>query len=66
MYIKKKKIYTDLVKPLKALCDYQFEFGALPHQSKEWLIFNNLYKKPISKKNLNKLTKDSKFLNQNK
>lgn len=61
---KNPQIYDDLVKPLRALCNYQFEHGAQPHQSKEWLIFNNLYKKPISKKNLNKLTKNSKFLKQ--
>jgi hypothetical protein len=55
-----------LVKPLKALCDYQFEHGAKPHQSKEYLIFNGLYNKPMSKKMFNKLTKNSKFLSENK
>ena len=50
------------MKPLKALCDYQFEHGACTHQSKEYLIFNGKYKKPISKKNFNKLTKNSKFI----
>jgi len=56
------QIYNDLVKPLKALCDFQFQHGAQPHQSKEYLIMNGLYKKAISKKNLIKLTKDSKFM----
>ena len=53
-----------MVKPLKALCDYQFEHGARPHQSKEYLIFNGLYKKPLSKKSLNYLTKNSKFFQE--
>ncbi|RNA05560.1 DTW domain-containing 2 [Brachionus plicatilis] len=58
----KPKIYEDLVRPLKALCEYQFEYGAQPHQSKEFLIFNGLYNKPLSKKYRNYLTKNSKFL----
>jgi hypothetical protein len=56
------KIYEDLVRALKALCDHQFAHGAEPHQSKEFLLFNGLYKKPLSKKMYNKLTKNSKFL----
>ncbi len=55
-----------MVKPLKALCDYQFEHGAQPHQSKEYLLFNGLYNKPLSKKMFNKITKNSKFLDENK
>ena len=61
---KRPEIYTDLVKPLKALCDYQFEFGAVAHQSKEWLLVNNKYTKPISRRNLNKLTRDTKVLKE--
>lgn len=53
-----------MVLPLKALCDFQMEHGAQPHQSKEYLIFNGLYKKPISRKNFNKLTQNSKFMNK--
>ena len=58
------QIHHDLVKPLKALCDFQMDHGAVPHQSKEYLIFNGLYKKPISKKNFNKVTKNSKFIGE--
>lgn len=54
------QIYEDLVKPLKALCDYQFSFGAVPHQSKEYLIVNGLYKKEINKKKLKQLIRDTK------
>ena len=55
------KMYEDLVKPLKALCQFQLDHGCEEHQSKEYLIFKGLYNKPISKKYYNKLTKDSKF-----
>ncbi len=51
-----------MVKPLKALCDYQLKHGAQTHNSKEYLIFNGLYKKPISRKMFNKITKNSEFL----
>ncbi|CAF0728337.1 unnamed protein product [Brachionus calyciflorus] len=60
----KPQIYHDLVRPLKALCEYQFEHGAQPHQSKEYLIFKGLYNKPLSKKYKSYLTKNSKFLNE--
>ena len=36
--------FQALVKPLKALCDFQIGFGALKHQSKQYLINNGLYK----------------------
>ena len=49
------------MKPLEALCDYQFNYGAVPHQSKEFMIVKGLYTKKISKKNLNKLTRDTKL-----
>ena len=58
------KIHDDLVRPLKALCDYQLEYGAVSHQSKEHLIFNGLYKKPISKQNFNRFTKNSKYIEE--
>ena len=56
------KMYEDLVKPLKALCQFQLDHGCEEHQSKEYLIFKGLYTKPISKKYYNKLTKGSKFI----
>ena len=55
------QMYEDLVKPLKALCQFQLDHGCEEHQSKEYLIFKGLYNKPISKKYYNKLTKGSKF-----
>ena len=55
------QMYEDLVRPLKALCKFQLDHGCVEHQSKEYLIFNGLYTKPISKKYYNKLTKGSKF-----
>jgi hypothetical protein len=60
------KIYEDLVKPLRALCNLQFERGAKPHHSKEYRLFNGMYNKHLSKKNINKLTKNSKFIAQGK
>ncbi len=55
------KIHTDLLKPLKALCDFQIECGAQEHQSKEYLILKGLYTKPISKRNIYRLTKNTKL-----
>lgn len=55
------KIHTDLLRGLKALCDFQIEHGSECHQSKEYLILNGLYDKPISKRNIYRLTKNSKL-----
>lgn len=43
-------IYDKLTDPLKALCDFQLSFGAVTHQSKEFLIVNGLYNKPLTKR----------------
>jgi hypothetical protein len=56
------KIFDDLVRPLVALCDFQMDYGAQPHDSKEYLIMNGLYKKQLSKRYLNKLTSNSKLV----
>lgn len=44
-------IYSTLMKPLNALCNFQLECGAVKHYSKEYLVVNGLYSKdmPIPK-----------------
>ncbi|XP_074604140.1 DTW domain containing 2 [Brevipalpus obovatus] len=49
------KIYDLLMKPLNALCTFQLEHGAVDHLSKEFLILNGLYSKPIGRKLQKKL-----------
>lgn len=39
-----------LTKPLKTICDFQLNNGATEHQSKEYLITNGLYQKPLNKR----------------
>jgi hypothetical protein len=48
-------IYQQLNKPLEALCKFQLEHGAVRHSSKEYMILNGLYKKPITRKIKQKL-----------
>lgn len=50
-----------MVKPLRALCEYQIQYGAVCHQSKEYLLVHGMYTKPISEKNIKKLTKNTKI-----
>ena len=38
-------MFQALVRPLRALCDFQLEHGAVKHHSKEYLVQNGLYKK---------------------
>jgi len=37
-------------RPLKTICDFQLNKGANEHQSKEYLITNGLYTKPVNKR----------------
>jgi len=48
-------IYGKLTNPLIALCEFQLERGAVSHHSKEFLIMNGLYKKPLTKRIKQKL-----------
>lgn len=50
-------IYDILVQPLQLLCQYQMNHGAVPHQSKEYMIVSGLYKKPLGKRTYKKLRK---------
>ena len=47
---RKPEIMDWFTRPLKAICDFQLDNGAVEHQSKEYLITNGLYQKPLNKK----------------
>lgn len=38
-----------LMRPLRAMCDYQLDHGAVVHHSKQYLIDNGLYVKQLPK-----------------
>lgn len=47
-----------LTRPLQTLCRLQLEHGAVTHQSKEFLIQNGLYRKPLPRRILHKLARN--------
>uniref|UniRef100_A0A023GKG0 tRNA-uridine aminocarboxypropyltransferase n=1 Tax=Amblyomma triste TaxID=251400 RepID=A0A023GKG0_AMBTT len=47
-----------LTRPLQTLCRHQLEHGAVTHQSKEFLIQNGLYMKPLSRRIIHKLARN--------
>lgn len=52
-----KSIVDELVHPLKALCTFQLNYGAVEHHDKVTLLELGLYRKPVGKRTL-------KFLKQ--
>ncbi|KAB7500518.1 DTW domain-containing protein 2 [Armadillidium nasatum] len=51
------KIYSSLVEPLKLICQYQMDHGAVKHHSKEYLILTGRYQKPVGKRTYKKFKK---------
>lgn len=54
----KPEILQILTKPLEALCKFQLEHGAVPHQSKTYKIENGLWTKKLKKKVIKKMEKE--------
>ncbi|XP_060592714.1 tRNA-uridine aminocarboxypropyltransferase 2-like isoform X2 [Ruditapes philippinarum] len=47
-----------LTAPLEALCDFQIQYGAVQHQSKEFKIANGLWQKKLPKKMIKRMEKE--------
>ncbi|CAN7940417.1 unnamed protein product [Ixodes hexagonus] len=47
-----------LTRPLQTLCQHQLEHGAVMHHSKEFLIQNGLYAKPLPRRIIHKLARN--------
>ncbi|KAH9526720.1 DTW domain-containing protein 2 [Dermatophagoides farinae] len=56
-------IHDRLTRPLRAICDYQLNMGAVKHQSKEYLITNGLYQRPLNRRLKKKV--DQQIVNNN-
>uniref|UniRef100_G1N9G3 tRNA-uridine aminocarboxypropyltransferase n=1 Tax=Meleagris gallopavo TaxID=9103 RepID=G1N9G3_MELGA len=59
---KNKNIQETILRPLQALCSFQLQHGAQIHHSKEHLLKNGLYDKPMPK-NKRKLRRMELLLN---
>ncbi|XP_049627371.1 tRNA-uridine aminocarboxypropyltransferase 2 [Suncus etruscus] len=59
---KNNSIHETLLRPLRALCSFQLQHGAQIHHSKEHLLKNGLYPKPMPK-NKRKLRKMELLMN---
>jgi DTW domain-containing protein YfiP len=57
------ELYEALTKPLGALCSFQLDHGAVHHYSKEYLILNGLYDRPVTRKIKKKLRKHQDIKN---
>ncbi|CAN8029656.1 unnamed protein product, partial [Ixodes persulcatus] len=53
----KPQLQELLTRPLQTLCQHQLEHGAVTHHSKEFLIQNGLYAKPLPRRIIHKLAR---------
>ncbi|XP_064474723.1 tRNA-uridine aminocarboxypropyltransferase 2-like isoform X1 [Ornithodoros turicata] len=54
----KPELQEVLTRPLHALCQFQLQHGAVTHHSKEFLIQNGMYKKPLPRRIVHRLARN--------